>query len=333
MIDPPDPIPDDVPTTDSGPELRLGVSSCLLGEEVRFDGGHKHDRFLTGILGSWVKFFPLCPEVEIGLGVPRPTIRLEGTVEAPRLVEPKSGTDLTDTMNDWARSQMAEIASWKLHGYVLKKASPSCGLFRIRVYNDAGMPQRDGRGLFAARLVEYFPLLPVEEEGRLNDPPLRENFIERIFVHERFMRFLEDDPTPAGLVAFHTRHKLTLLAHSPDHYRRLGRLVADAGSRPWDELVDDYAKLMAEGLSRLATRGRHTNTLQHVMGFVKDHLASDEKAELVETIEDYRRRLVPLIVPITLLKHHLRRHEVPDWILQQVYLTPYPKELMLRNHV
>jgi uncharacterized protein YbbK (DUF523 family) len=257
--------------TDSGPELRLGVSSCLLGEKVRYDGGHKHDRYLTGVLGPLVRFFPLCPEVEIGLGIPRPTIRLEGDATAsrfiePRLVEPRSGKDLTDKMNDWARGKMAEIASWDLHGYVLKKGSPSCGLFRVRVYDDEDTPGRHGplggdrggkhgRGLFAARLTEHFPLLPVEEEGRLKDPALRESFVERLFVHERWKRFLAEDPTSAGLVDFHCRHKLTLMARSPRHYQALGRLTADAGRRPWDEIVAEYARLMAEGLAKPAMRG------------------------------------------------------------------------------
>jgi len=330
-------------------DIRIGISACLLGEEVRYDGGHKHDRYLTGVLGPYVRFFPLCPEVEIGLGVPRPTIRLEGDATAsrfiePRLVEPRSGADLTAKMNDWARGKMAEIASWDLHGYVLKKGSPSCGLFRVRVHDDKDVLGRHGplggdrggkhgRGLFAARLTEHFPLLPVEEEGRLNDPPLRESFVERLFVHERWKRFLAEDPTSAGLVDFHSRHKLTLMAHSPRHYQRLGQLTAVAGSRPWDELTADYAHGLAAALKVLATRGRHANALQHVMGFVKDDLAAADKAELVETIDDYRRGLLPLIVPITLLEHHLRRHEAPEWIRRQVYLHPYPKELMLRNHV
>lgn len=319
--------------TGHGPELRLGISSCLLGEEVRYDGGHKHDRYLTGILGNYVRWLPLCPEVEIGLGVPRPTIRLQGTVEEPKLIEPKTGNDLTDKMNGWARDKMAEIASWDLHGYVLKKGSPSCGVYRVRVYDHNEMPVRDGRGLFAARLTEHFPLLPVEEEGRLHDIPLREKFIERLFVFERWKRFLREDPTPRGLVDFHARHKLTMLAHHPEKYRSLGRLVADAGTRAFAELTDEYAREMATGLDKISSRGRHCNVLQHVLGFIKNELNPDDKAELLETIEDYRREWVPLIVPITLIKHHLRRTEAPDWIRSQVYLNPYPKELMLRNHV
>ena len=324
---------DDAPAVDQGPELRLGVSSCLLGEEVRFDGGHKHDRWLTDGLGRYVRWFPLCPEVEIGLGTPRETIRLEGEIGEPRLVSTKTRTDLTDRMREWSDSQMATIASWDLHGFVLKRGSPSCGVFRVRVYNDKGMPVRDGRGLFASRLMQRFPLLPVEEEGRLHDPSLRESFIERLFIHERWKAFLRDNPTPGGLVDFHAVHKFSLLARGPDCYRRLGRLVADAGKRRFDELTAEYSALLAEGLERLSSRGRHANVLQHVMGFLKKAITADDKDELVATIEDYRRGLLPLIVPITLLKHHLRRCDVPDWILRQAYLDPYPKELMLRNRL
>lgn len=318
----------------SGPDIRLGVSSCLLGEEVRFDGGHKHDRYLTDTLGRWVRFYPVCPEVEIGLGTPRESIRLVGDVAAPRLVAPRSGADLTGRMNGWSRGKMEEIASWNLHGYVLKKGSPSCGLFRVRVYDEATeMPQRDGRGLFAARLVERFPLLPVEEEGRLHDARLRESFVERLFVHERWQRFLAEDPTPGGLVAFHSRHKLTVMAHHPQLYGELGRLVAEAGTRDFEELVHAYAEGLSTALQRLASRRRHVNVLQHVLGFVKDQLTAGDKEELLGSFEDYRHELVPLVVPITLLKHHLRRHEAPAWVRDQVYLHPYPKELMLRNHV
>ena len=315
------------------PPLRVGISSCLLGEEVRFNGGHKRDRFLTDLLGSYVEWFPVCPEVEIGMGVPRESIRLAERDGLVRLVAPKSGTDYTEQMSSWAEEKLAEIASWKLHGYVLKKGSPSCGAFRVRVYAENGMPSHGGRGLFAHRLMKRFPLLPVEEEGRLNDLPLRENFIERLFVHERWRRLLAEDPTPRGLVRFHTEHKLAVLAHSPAHYRRLGRLVADAGTRDWGELSDEYAALLAEALQQRASRGRHANALEHVIGFLKHHVDGTDRAELVELIGDYRVGTVPLIVPITLINHHLRRHKLPDWIYRQTYLRPYPKELMLRNHV
>jgi uncharacterized protein YbgA (DUF1722 family)/uncharacterized protein YbbK (DUF523 family) len=315
------------------PTIRLGVSTCLLGEEVRYDGGHKLDRFLVNTLGPFVEWVPVCPEFEIGLGVPRESLRLVGDPEAPRLIAPKSGQDHTERMQTWARKCLEELAATKLHGFVFKKDSPSSGLFRVRVYDDKGMPRRVGTGIFPREVMKRFPLLPLEEEGRLHDMRLRENFIERIFVYYRWTHLLEEDPTPGGLVRFHTSRKLTLMAHSPSHYQEMGRLVAQAGSLPWEELVETYGRLLMEGLKVLGTPGKHTNVLQHLMGFLKDVLSKDDKAELLGLIEDYRQGLVPLIVPLTLLKHHLSRHPVPDWVHQQVYLNPYPKELMLRNHV
>ncbi|MFQ5595119.1 MAG: YbgA family protein [Anaerolineae bacterium] len=321
------------PPFDDQPNIRLGVSACLLGEQVRFDGGHKRDLFLLKTLGRFVEWVPVCPEVEMGLGTPRETLRLAGSLDVPRLVAPKSGTDHTAAMQIWARERLEQLAILNLHGYVLKKNSPSCGLFRVKVYGKNDMPQRKGRGLFARALVDHLPLLPVEEEGRLHDMRLRENFIERVFVYQRWLEVLHDDPTSAGLVRFHTAHKLTLMAHSPEGLRRLGQLAAQAGSLAWDKLTTQYGELLMETLQHLSTTGKNANVLYHLMGYFKDHLAAGEKKELTETITDYRRGLVPLIVPLTLLKHYVRRHPVPDWVHQQVYLNPYPKELMLRNHV
>jgi uncharacterized protein YbgA (DUF1722 family)/uncharacterized protein YbbK (DUF523 family) len=315
------------------PTIRLGVSTCLLGEQVRYDGGHKLDQFLVNTLGRFVEWVPVCPEFEVGLGVPRESLRLIGNPEAPRLIAPKSGQDYTERMQTWALKRLEELAAVKLHGFVFKKNSPSSGLFRVRVYNDKGMPKRVGTGIFPREMMKRFPLLPLEEEGRLHDMQLRENFIERVFVYYRWTCLLEEDPTPGGLVRFHTAHKLTLMAHSPSHYQEMGRLVAQAGSLPWEELAETYGRLLMGGLEVLGTPGKHTNVLQHLMGFLRDALSREDKAELLGLIEDYRQGLVPLIVPLTLVRHHLRRHPVPDWVHQQAYLTPYPKELMLRNHV
>jgi uncharacterized protein YbgA (DUF1722 family)/uncharacterized protein YbbK (DUF523 family) len=316
-----------------GPVLRLGVSSCLLGERVRFDGGHKLDRYLTGTLGQFFEWVPVCPEVEIGLPTPRESMRLVGDAEDPSLVAPKSGTDYTDRMKAWAQGRLDELATMNLSGFVAKKDSPSSGVFRVKVYNVHGMAQRNGTGIFPRELMNRFPLLPIEEEGRLNDMPLRENFLERVFAYYRWTRMLDEEPTPGGLVKFHTAHKLTLMAHSPKHYTEMGRLVADAGKRDWDELTAEYGAQLMEGLAVMGSRGKHVNVLQHLMGYLKKDLSSEDKQELLGLIEDYRQGLVPLIVPLTLLKHHLNRHPVPDWVDQQVYLHPYPKELMLRNHV
>jgi uncharacterized protein YbgA (DUF1722 family)/uncharacterized protein YbbK (DUF523 family) len=304
-----------------------------MGERVRYDGGHKLDRYLVNTLGEFVEWVPLCPETEIGLPVPRETLRLVGDPSEPRLVAPKSGSDYTEKMQAWARERLEELAEAQLHGFVFKKDSPSSGLYRVRVYDANGMPQRVGTGIFPREVMRRFPLLPLEEEGRLHDLGLRENFIERVFTYYRWTCMLGEMPSPGGLVAFHTAHKLTLMAHSPEHYRRMGPLVAQAGSLPWDELTSEYGTLLMEGLKLLGTPGKHANVLQHLMGYLKDHLSSDDKAELLGLIEEYRTGFVPLIVPLTLLKHHLNRNPVPDWVHQQVYLNPYPKELMLRNHV
>jgi len=300
---------------------------------VRYDGGHKLDRFLVNTLGRYVEWVPVCPEVEIGLPIPREPLRLVGDPEAPRLVTSKSGQDYTERMQTWARERLEQLARVGLHGFVFKKNSPSSGLFRVKVYDEKGMPGHVGMGIFPREVTKRFPLLPLEEEGRLHDMHLRENFIDRVFAYYRWTRLLAENPTPAGLVQFHTAHKLTLMAHSPSHYQKMGRLVAQAGTLPWEELVEKYGQSLMEGLQVITTPGKHANVLQHLMGFLKDKLASEDKVELLDLITDYRQELVPLIVPLTLLKHHLSRHPVPDWVHQQVYLHPYPKELMLRNHI
>jgi len=247
-------------------------------------------------------------------------------------VRERTGEDLTDGMRRYAEERVRQLAALALDGYVLKRASPSCGLFRVRVYRDGGVPSGDGRGLFAAALVEHWPMLPVEEEGRLADPALRENFVERVFAMARWRAFVADRPRSRDLVAFHTAQKFAVLAHSPEQYGRLGRLVATAGRSRAHEVVDEYGRALMTALSARATRGRHANVLQHLAGFLKRDLAPDERAELAEIIAEYRRGLVPLIVPITLLKHHVRRLGV-TYLADQVYLNPHPKELMLRNHV
>jgi uncharacterized protein YbgA (DUF1722 family)/uncharacterized protein YbbK (DUF523 family) len=316
-----------------GPTLRLGISRCLLGDEVRYDGGHKRDRFLVNELGQYVEWVPVCPEVEIGLPIPRESMRLVGDPDNPRLIAPKSGADYTERMVTWAEGRVRELDSEGLHGFVFKKDSPSSGLYRVRVYDQHGMARRVGTGLFPRQVLHRFPNLPLEEEGRLHDAGLRENFIDRIFTYYRWTEMLEKAPTPGGLVQFHTAHKLTFMAHSPKHYTKMGRLVADAGARDWDKLTTEYAAQLTEGMSAMGTPGKHVNVLQHLMGYLKNDLPSEDKQELLALIEDYRQGLLPLIVPLTLLKHHLSRYPVPEWVHQQVYLNPYPKELMLRNHV
>lgn len=316
-----------------GPTLRLGISRCLLGENVRYDGGHKRNHFLVEELGQYVQWVPVCPEVEIGLSIPRESMRLVGDPGSPRLIAPKSGADYTERMRSWAKQRAQELEGQDLHGFVFKKDSPSSGLYRVRVYDENGMPRRIGTGMFPRQVMRHLPNLPLEEEGRLNDAGLRENFIDRIFAYYRWKEMLSTNPTPGGLVEFHTAHKLTLMAHSPKHYAEMGRLVARAGTAEWDELTSEYVDQLMEGLAVLGTPGKHANVLQHLMGYLKNHLSSQDKEELLGLIEDYRQQMLPLVVPMTLLKHHLNRYPVPEWVHQQVYLNPYPKELMLRNHV
>jgi uncharacterized protein YbgA (DUF1722 family)/uncharacterized protein YbbK (DUF523 family) len=311
--------------------IRIGVSSCLLGQNVRFDGGHKKDDFVTGSLGRWVEFVPVCPEVEVGMGIPRPTIRLERRGQAIHLVDPKNGVDHTEAMRTWARRRVSEIEAQDLCGYVLKKDSPSCGMERVRVYAK-GAPSKAGRGIFAEELLARMPLLPVEEEGRLNDPQLRENFVERVFAYRRLKDLFRGRWTVGDVVRFHTAEKLLLLAHEPEGYRQLGRIVAHAKDVPRDEFPARYGEIFMRAMARPATPGKQANVLQHMAGYFKDALSSDEKAELQDAIRDYRKRLVPLVVPLTLIRHHVRKLRV-DYLEGQTHLAPHPKELMLRNHV
>lgn len=314
------------------PQIRVGISSCLLGMKVRFDGGHKHDSFLTQTLGRYFQWISVCPEVEIGMSVPRENIRLVGTAGDPRLIGAKTGTDYTGRMRTYARERVEKLAQMELHAYILKKDSPSCGMERVRVYGPNEIPTRDGVGMYARALMEKFPLMPIEEEGRLNDPRLRENFIERVFAYYRLREFLKSASRPSDLVKFHTRHKLTLMSHSPKHYRELGQLVARAGKSNFDAVLEEYAAQFMAGLKISATPRKHANVLYHVMGYFKKNLDSADRQEMAALIEQYRQEFLPLIVPVTLVKHHLRRHPVP-WMEEQVYLNPYPGELMLRNFV
>ena len=312
--------------------VRIGISSCLLGQNVRWDGGHKRDAYLVGTLGPFVEWVAVCPEVEMGLGVPRDTLRLERRDGGLRLIMTATGTDHTDAMRAWASRRLRAIEKADLSGYVLKKGSPSCGMERVRVYSASGTPAKTGRGTFAEALIESFPLLPVEEEGRLADLRLRESFVERVFAYRRLRDFFAARWTVGGLVAFHTAHKLQLMAHAPVGYARLGRLVARAKGAARAEVEAEYALDFMRTLAVSATARRHTNVLQHMLGYVTRELPPAERQELVAIIEDYRQGLVPLIVPITLLRHHVSRLGVA-YLQGQTYLEPHPKELMLRNHV
>lgn len=313
--------------------LRLGVSSCLLGEKVRFNGGHKRDRFVTDVLSRYVEWVPVCPEFEMGLGAPRESLRLVGDREDPRLIAPASGTDHTAAMKRFVRTRLRELTHATLHGFIVKKDSPTCGMTRVRVWHEGGGGhERKGIGLFTGALMDRLSLLPVEEEGRLHDPRLRENFIERVFAYSRWSEFLNRKPRRGDLVRFHTTHKLTLRSHSEKLYRELGRIVADPKGHPLRELLARYGDGFMAALTLIATPSKHANVLYHMLGYLKRELDASDRGELVERIEEYRKERVPLVVPLTLFQHHFRRHPV-DWIAEQTYLAPYPAELMLRNHV
>jgi uncharacterized protein YbgA (DUF1722 family)/uncharacterized protein YbbK (DUF523 family) len=314
------------------PEIKIGISTCLLGEHVRYDGGHKLDRFITQTLGRFVAFVPVCPEVECGMGIPREAMRLVGDPSSPRLVTIHSGRDLTDQMLSWGRNKLEELDAEHLCGYIFKSRSPSSGMERIKVYDDRGIPAPVGVGIWARMFMDRFPLVPVEDEGRLNDPVLRENFVQRIFVLKRWREALSGGMTRGKLVQFHTRHKLLLLAHSPELYRDLGKLVATAGQAEPDELATEYFAVLDRAMRLKSTRSKNRNVLNHIMGYFKKRLSPDEKQETLEIIDRYSIGEYPLIVPVTLLNHYVRKYN-EGYLKEQVYLNPHPVELQLRNHV
>jgi uncharacterized protein YbgA (DUF1722 family)/uncharacterized protein YbbK (DUF523 family) len=311
--------------------IRIGVSACLLGDEVRHDGGHKRNPLLTDTLGPLIEWVKVCPEVESGMSTPREPVQLVRVNGTIRLHAVNTGVDHTASMTTYADARTAALAAEDLCGYLLKKDSPSCGMTGVKVYGEDGPPSKSGVGIFARALLTRYPHLPVEEEGHLDDPRLRENFIERVFAFRRLRDLFEARWAAGDLVRFHTAHKLVLLTHSTQAYTRLGRLVAGARSVDRAALRAQYTAGFMDALTVLATQKRHTNVLQHAAGYFKKTLDAGSRAELMAAIEDYRRGLVPLIVPVTLLRHHVRTHDV-EYLATQVYLAPHPRELMLRNH-
>jgi uncharacterized protein YbgA (DUF1722 family)/uncharacterized protein YbbK (DUF523 family) len=312
--------------------FRIGISSCLLGNEVRWNAGHKLDKYLTHTLGQFVEYVPVCPEVEAGFGIPRESMRLVGDPDHPRLITFKSKTDHTEHMLAWAAKRVKELEKEDLCGFIFKSDSPSSGMIRVKVYNDKGMPHKVGIGIFARAFMEHFPMIPVEDDGRLNDPLIRENFMEQIFTMKRWRDRLAVKRSMGNLVDFHTRNKLLILSHSQKHYRLMGQLVAEGKKMPIKELYDQYQQILTEALKLKTTIKKHSNVMQHLMGYFKKQLTPDEKQELLEAFEQYRNELVPLIVPITLINHYVRKYDQP-YLKQQTYLNPHPVELKLRTHV
>jgi uncharacterized protein YbgA (DUF1722 family)/uncharacterized protein YbbK (DUF523 family) len=312
--------------------FKIGISSCLLGNEVRWNAGHKHDKYLTRTLGRFVDYVPVCPEVEAGFGVPRESFRLVGDPDAPRLVTFKSKTDHTDRMVNWAKKRVKELEKEDLCGFIFKSDSPSSGMIRVKVYNEKGMPHKVGIGIFARAFMENFPLIPVEDDGRLNDPIIRENFILQIFTMNRWRDNLAGGKSMGNLVDFHTCNKLLILSHSQKHYRLMGKLVASGKQMPIKDLYHQYELLLMEALKLKTTIRKNSNVLQHLMGYFKKQLTADEKQELLEVFGQYRDGYVPLLVPITLINHYIRKYDQP-YLKQQTYLHPHPLELKLRTYV
>ena len=312
--------------------VRLGISSCLLGNAVRWNSGHKMDRYLTRTLGQFVDYVAVCPEVEAGFGVPRESMRLVGDADNPRLITFKSKQDHTDQMLNWARKRVRELEKEDLHGFIFKSDSPSSGMIRVKVYTEKGMPVKKGVGMFAREFMAHFPLIPAEDDGRLHDPMIRENFIERIFTLRRWRETIANGKNMGNLVDFHTRNKLLILSHSQKHARLMGKLVAEGKQMSMKDLYSQYERILMEALALKSTPKKNLNVLQHLMGYFKKQLSGDEKQELLEVFDRYRQEYVPLVVPITLINHFVRKYN-QQYLNMQTYLNPHPMELKLRTHV
>ncbi|MHC8405884.1 YbgA family protein [Pseudomonas sp. TMB3-21] len=319
-----------MPPTTAKP--KIAISACLMGAEVRFNGGHKESRLCSRTLTEYFDFVPVCPEVAIGLGIPREPIRLVGNPDHPHAIgSVHADIDVTQSLAAYGQKMAAELDD--ICGYIFMQKSPSCGLERVKVYHTNGAPvDGGGRGIYAQAFCEQHPDLPVEEDGRLNDPVLRENFLTRVFAYSAWQQVLQEGLTRHGLTQFHARYKYLLMAHSPLHYKTLGNLLGNMGHTDPQELGPRYFSELMAALKTCATRRTHTNVLQHISGYLKQAISAEDKQEMQHVIGQYRQGIVPLVVPLTLLKHHFRLHPDP-YIAQQVYLQPHPENLSLRNAI
>jgi len=310
---------------------KIGISTCLLGEAVRYNGGHKLDHYIRDTLGKFVDFVPICPEVEAGFGTPREALHLHETENGVVMLTEKSKEDLTEKMTSWSRNKLKEIEDIELCGYIFKSKSPSCGVYRARIQREEKGVNLNGRGLFAQEFISAYPQLIVEEEGRLHDPVIRDNFIQNIFINHRWNE-LNKNRSIRGLMKFHESLKYSLMSHSPRILKEMGPIVANSNKIDTDEVFDLYKVKLVEALKELSDKKKNKNVLDHIMGYFKNNLDKSEKAELKEVINNYYNGLLPIIVPITLLNHYVKKYD--DIYLQgQFYLNPHPLELMLRNHV
>lgn len=313
-------------------KIIIGISSCLLGETVRWNGGHKKDIYINEVLGQFFEWVHVCPEMDVGMGVPREAVHLTGSLENLRMVGKETKTDWTGKMRHYSRIRINELQSLKLCGFIFKKNSPSCGIKGIKIYPDKGRPRSLGVGLFANEFIKRHPFLPVEEEDRLRDPRIRENFIVRVFSYQRLQQLMNSRFSRARLNAFHTHHKLLLLAHDRKKYTALDRLVTQSKQLSPAKLRRQYSAIFMQVLSTLTTVKKNINVLQNVVGYFKILLDKKDKQDILQSIEDYHQGLVPLVVPLTLIKHYVRKYCI-EALMDQVYLNPHPKELLLRNHV
>jgi uncharacterized protein YbgA (DUF1722 family)/uncharacterized protein YbbK (DUF523 family) len=311
--------------------IKLGISACLLGQKVRYDGGHSHDPFLTDTLGQYVEYVPVCPEVECGLGVPREALRLVGKPDSPHLVTLHTNQDFRGRMVKWAKKRLFELEKEGLFGFIFKSNSPSSGMEKVKVYNEKGMPPKKRSGIFAGIFMERFPLVPVEDEGRLHDPELRENFIERIFVLKGWREMLEKKRSMENLAEFHTRQRLMALSHSQKHHRLMENVVDEAKELSIKERYGAYETLLLDALKLKTTPKKNGNVLKHIMRYLKKQLLPEEKQEVHDIIEEYRKGCMPLIVPITLMNHYAQKYELP-YLSKQSYLQRHPIDLQMKNH-
>ncbi len=312
--------------------VKLGVSACLLGQSVRYDGQHKLDHYISDVLGKYVEWLPVCPEVECGMSIPREAMHLTGTPESPHLLTIHTGIDHTAKMKAWCKKRVNELAKEDLCGFIFKSNSPNSGLLRVKVFNAKGIPEKNGVGFFARAFTECFPLIPVEEEGRLHDSGIRDRFIDHVAVYSRWREYVKTENTVRGLQNFHARHKYMIMAHSPKDVAPLGRIAANATEAKLKEVQMEYLDLLVSALKLQATVRKNTNVLQHIAGYFKKELEGFEKNELKKSIEEYHQENFPLLATLVLLQHFAKKYN-KHYLLEQYYLNPSPMELYLKYHV
>lgn len=311
--------------------IKIGISACLIGENVRFDRGHARDLYITETLAKYVEFVPLCPELACGMGVPREQVRQVDCGGEIRLIGQDSAEDWSDRMTSWCKRVLPGLDEEGLDGFILKGRSPSCGLQQSKVFSTTGKPPRSNSGFFARQLMEMFPILPTESNDRLQNPILRENFIRQIFVLKRWRELIERGQQIGHLVDFHTRHKMLIRSHDLRGYRQLGKLLGESSVFNTDEIFDTYGVLLFRSLALKATPKKNSDVLMHAMGYFKRELDSGDKQELLAMILAYKSGKIPLIMPITLIKHYARKLDKP-YLTQQYFFSPHPSELKLLNH-